>query len=101
MVENLAPPAAQPEATKQVSSVVSDDVADFELPSSSPKKTKLPETASVQIRLQLFSNNSELCGLPGVKDKVVAMMIAHQAKPSLVCKDMETFSDFLQHVHST
>ena len=60
----------------------------------------MPDSAVVQIGLQLYSDNSDLCNLPGFKDKVVAMMMAHNAKPSLFYMHADSFAAFLSHAHS-
>ena len=55
------------------------DVPDFQMPASPPKKQRSAASATVQIGMQHFSNNSELCSLPGAKDKVVVIMMEHNA----------------------
>ena len=54
----------------------------------------------MQIGLQSFSDNSELCGLHGSKDKVVVIMMEHTAKPNYFFKYSEAFGNFLLHMHS-
>ena len=70
-------------------------IADFQIPTTPRMTQKLPDSAPVQIGLQLFSDNSVLCGLPGYQDKVVVMMMARKAQPSHF-HEFESFGDFLK-----
>ena len=99
MVKSLVCPAEEPVSKNEKMSASSDDVADFEIPSSSPKKARYSASAPVQIGLQRFSDNSELCGLPGPQDKVVVIMMEHNAKPGYFFKFLEAFGTFLLSVH--
>ena len=75
------------------------DVPDFQIPTNLPKKQRLADSAPVHIGLQLFSDNSVLCGLAGYEDKVVVMMMEHNAKPGYFFEHLEAFGNFLLHVH--
>ena len=100
MVKSLACPAAAPVPVSEKRSSNSQDVADFVIPTKLPKKAKVSDHAPVQIGLQSFSDNSELCGLHGSKDKVVVIMMEHTAKPNYFFKYSEAFGNFLLHMHS-
>ena len=100
MVKNLRAPKDNRKPAPASSSGVCDDVADFDMNSRSLKKFKLPESAVVQFGLQHYSDNSELCQLPGFKDKVAVMMMAHNAKPSLFYMHRDSFGGFLSETQS-
>ena len=100
MVKALACPAAVPVPMSEKRSSNSDDVADFQIPTKLPKKSKVSDHAPVHIGLQRFSDNSELCGLPGSQDKVAVIMMEHNAKPGYFFKYSEAFGNFLLHMHS-
>ena len=98
MVKALVCPAASMVSKSEKPSGSCAEVADFEIPTNSPKKQKLEGSAPVRIGLQLFSDNSELIGLPGYQDKVVVMMMEHNAKPCYFFKYFQAFESFLLHV---
>ena len=83
MVKPLACPAAEPNTMSEKRARNSSEVADFQIPTTLPKRTKVCDNAPVHIGMQRFSDNSKLCGLPGSQDKVLVLMMAHGAKPSL------------------
>jgi len=97
MVKPLACPAAEPNTMSEKRARNSSEVADFQIPTTLPKRTKVCDNAPVHIGMQRFSDNSQLCGLPGLQDKVVVLMMAHGAKPS---KFAEAFGNFLMDMHS-
>ena len=74
------------------------DVADFEMPAFSPKRQRSAASATVLIGMQHFSDNSELCGLPGAKDKVVVIMMGHNARPGYFSTFIDTLATFLKKV---
>ena len=74
------------------------DVEDFAMPAFSPKKQRSAASATVLIGIQHFSDNSELRELPGAKDKVVVIMMKHNAWPSYFSKFADTFAEFLTKV---
>ena len=61
----------------------SGEVPDFQIPTMLPKKTKVCVDAPVYIGMQRFSDNSVLCLLPGTQEKVIVVMMAHDAKPCM------------------
>ena len=81
MVKALACPTAEPNSMSEKRARKSGEVADFQLPTMRPKRTKVCDNAPVQIGMQHFSDNSMLCGLTGSQDKVVVLMMEHNAKP--------------------
>ena len=81
MVKALACPAAELNTMSEKRSRKSGEVADFQMPTMLPKRTKVCDNAPVHIGMQHFSDNSKLCGLPGSQDKVVVLMMEHNAKP--------------------
>ena len=83
MVKALACPTAEPNTMSEGRARKSGEVADFQLPTMRPKRTKVCDNAPVQIGMQHFSDNSMLCGLPGSQDKVVVLMMEHNAKPNM------------------
>ena len=99
MVKALACPAAVPVPVSEKRSSNSEDVADFVIPTKLPKKAKVSDHAPVLIGLQKFSDNCELCGLHGSKDKVVVLMMDHTAKPNYFFKFLDAFGNFLDHMH--
>ena len=99
MVKALACPAAVPVPVSEKRSSNSEDVAEFVIPTKLPKKAKVSDHAPVLIGLQKFSDNSELCGLHGSKDKVVVIMMDHTAKPNYFFKFLDAFGNFLDHMH--
>ena len=86
MVKALACPAAEPNTMSEKRARKSGEVADFQIPTMLPKRTKVCENAPVHIGMQRFSDNSKLCGLPGSQDKVVVLMMEHNAKPGYLKK---------------
>ena len=78
----------------------SSEVADFQIPTMLPKRTKVCDNAPVHIGMQRFSDNSVLCGLPGTQEKVVVLMMAHDAKPGMFFKFAEAYGNFLMEVHA-
>ena len=81
MVKALTCPTAEPNSKSEKRARKSGEVPDFQLPVMRPKKTKISENAPVQIGMQHYSDNSMLCGLPGSQDKVVVLLMEHNAKP--------------------
>ena len=77
----------------------SGEVADFQMPTMLPKRTKVCDSP-VHIGMQHFSDNSMLCGLPGSQDKVVVLMMEHSAKPGYFFKFAEAFGNFLVAMHT-
>ena len=80
MKKKVCPEEEQAHTVEKTNSFHS-DVADFVMPAFSPKKQRSAASATVLIGMQHFSDNSELCGLPGAKDKVVVIMMEHNAWP--------------------
>lgn len=100
MVKTLKSPVKTPMSKREKPPGSVADVPDFQIPTNLPKKQRLADSAPVHIGLQLFSDNSVLCGLPGYEDKVVVMMMEHDAKPGYFFKLSEAFGNFLLHVHN-
>ena len=94
MVKALACPAAEPNTMSEKRARKSGEVADFQMPTMRPKRTKVCDNAPVQIGMQHFSDNSMLCGLPGSQDKVVVLMMEHNAKPGHFLKFAEALGIF-------
>ena len=86
MVKKFVCPDAEPVTRAEKTYSFDNDVADFEMPTSPPKKLRSAASAPVQIGMQHFSDNSELCGLPGTQDKVVVIMMVHKASPDYFSK---------------
>ncbi len=83
MVKALKCPAAEPKPVPEKRTRNSGEVPDFQIPTMFPKRTKVCDDAPVHIGMQRFSDNSVLCGLPGTQEKVVVLMMAHDAKPCM------------------
>ena len=101
MVKNLRAPPAKRSHTSETVVVNDNDVPEFQVPTETTKKIKLPDGAPVQLALLHYSDNSAVCGLPGYPDKVVVITMAHKAKSSLFSKQKESFEQFMKDTNAT